>query len=67
MKGDYKGKKMIERGPSKEKNGEKGAYKGQNKGNRLSKKIFFANIKKVPGAYESLDPALTSSYFALSH
>jgi hypothetical protein len=27
--------KIIERGPSKEKNGEKGAYKGQNEGNTL--------------------------------
>ncbi len=44
---------MIERRPSKEKKGEKGAYKGQNEGNRLSK-----NIKKVPRAYESLNLGL---------
>ncbi len=50
---------MIERGPSKEKNGEKGAYKGQNEGNRLSKKFCSTNIKKVPRAYEILNPALT--------
>jgi hypothetical protein len=37
--------KMIEKGPSKEKNGEKGAYKGQNEGNRLSK-IFAPQISK---------------------
>jgi hypothetical protein len=49
--------KMIERGPSKKKNGEKGAYKSQNERNRLSKKICFANIKKGPRAYESLNPA----------
>jgi hypothetical protein len=49
---------MIERGPSKEKNGEKGAYKGQNEGNRLLKNFCSANIKKVPRAYESLNPAL---------
>jgi hypothetical protein len=52
--------KMIERGPLKEKNGEKGAYKGQNEGNRLLKNFCSANIKniKVPRAYESLNPAL---------
>ncbi len=58
MKGAYEGKKMIERGPSKEKNGEKGEYKGQNEGNRLLKNFCSANIKKVPRAYESLNPAL---------
>ncbi len=36
----YGDKKMLKRGPTKEKNEEKGAYKGQNEGNRPSK--FFA-------------------------
>jgi hypothetical protein len=49
---------MIERGPKKEKNEEKGAYEVQNKGNRSSKKICSQNFKKVPRAYESLNPAL---------
>ncbi len=49
---------MIEKGPTKEKNEEKGAYKGQNDGNRPSKNFSSANIKKVPRAHESLNPAL---------
>jgi hypothetical protein len=36
----------------KTKNERKGAYKGQNEGNRPSK------IQKVPRVYESLNPAL---------
>jgi hypothetical protein len=48
------------KGPTTEKNEEKGAYEGQNEGNKLKKKKKFcsANIKKVPWAYESLNPAL---------
>jgi hypothetical protein len=36
---------MIEWGPTNEENEEKGAYKGQNEGNRLSK-IFLLQKKK---------------------
>jgi hypothetical protein len=42
--------KMWKRGPTKTKNEGKGAYKGQNEGNRSS--------KKYPRAYESLNPGL---------
>ncbi len=49
---------MIEKGPSKERNEEKGAYEGQNEGNRPLKNFCSANIKKVPRAYDSLKPAL---------
>jgi|LakMenEpi03Aug12_release.lakeMendotaPanAssembly.Ray.scaffolds.fasta_scaffold3113219_1 hypothetical protein len=41
---------MIEKGPTTEKNEEKGGYEGKNEGNKPS--------KKVPRAYESLNPAL---------
>jgi hypothetical protein len=37
---------MIERGPTKEKNEEKGAYEGQNEGNRPSKKFLLRKYQK---------------------
>jgi hypothetical protein len=37
---------MIGRGPTKEKNEEKGAYEGQNEGNRPSKKFLLHKYQK---------------------
>jgi hypothetical protein len=50
---------MIERGPTKEKNEEKGAYEG--KGIDPQKIFYSTSIKKVPRAYESLDTALQAT------
>jgi hypothetical protein len=38
---------MIERGPTKEKNVEKGAYEGQNERNRPSKKLLLCKYQKI--------------------
>jgi hypothetical protein len=49
---------MIERGPTKEKMRKKGPTKVKIKGIDPQKIFYSTNIKKVPRAYESLDPAL---------
>ncbi len=50
--------KMIEKGPTREKNEEKVPTKVIMKGIDPQKNFSSANIKKVPRAYESLNPAL---------
>ncbi len=57
MKGPKKAKN-DRKGAYNGKNEEKGAYKVQKEGNKLSKKFFSENIKKVLRAYESLNPAV---------
>ncbi len=57
MKGPTKAKN-DRKGAYNGKNEEKGAYEGQNEGNKLQKIFCSANIKKVPRAYETLNPAL---------
>jgi hypothetical protein len=49
---------MIEKGHTKGKYGQKGAYKCQNERHRLSKKLYLHKYQKVPRAYESLNPAM---------
>jgi hypothetical protein len=49
---------MIEKGPSMEKMRKKGPTKVTMKGINPQKTFCSANIKKVPRAYESLNPAL---------
>ncbi len=48
---------MIEKGPTQEKMRNKGPTKKKNEGNEPKKSFGSANIKKGPGAYESLYPA----------
>ncbi len=49
---------MIEKGPTKEKNEKKGPMKVKMEGIDAQKIFCSANFKKVPRAYESLNPAL---------
>ncbi len=44
--GPTKAKKMVEKGPTTEKNEEKGTYEGQNEGNKPSKKNFAPQISR---------------------
>jgi hypothetical protein len=46
------------KGPTTEKMRKRGPTKVKMKGINPQKKFCFANIKKVPRAYESLNPAL---------
>jgi hypothetical protein len=50
--------KMIEKGPTKEKNEKNGLTKVKMEGIDPQKIFCSANIKKVPRAYKSLYPAL---------
>ncbi len=50
---------MIERGLQRKKMRKKGPTKVKMKGIDLQRNFCFANIKKVPRAYKSLNPDLT--------
>jgi hypothetical protein len=64
MKGPTKAKNDS-KGAYNGKNEEKGAYEGQNEGNKLSKKFCSANIIKVPKAYETLNPVLSTTTYSI--
>jgi hypothetical protein len=58
-KGAYESKNDRKGAYKEKKWGKRGLWICQNEWNRPSKKICSTNIKKVPRAYESLNPALS--------